>query len=353
MLTATTLKAHALELGFDLCGVAQAVDHPELGFLPQWLAAGYSGDMGYLPRTARRRADVRHVLPSAQTVISLGTVYNTDRPYSTELADPLIADISRYAWGADYHEVIGSRTDALFQWMRRTSAEAFEGRVYVDTGPVQERVYAQHAGLGWIGKNTCVINPELGSWLFLSEILCSLPLETDSPSLDQCGSCTLCLEACPTAAIVEPWVLDATRCVSYLTIEVKQTIPIVHREALGTHVYGCDICQDVCPWNAHAARSEDVVWQPHAAFDRPALTDLWAHPDGELGPIVAESAMSHTGLRNLRRNVAVALGNSGTAAARAALTAPTSVALEADSVLIEHASWARERLEASRADVIG
>ena len=178
MLTATTLKAQAVELGFDLCGVAPAVEHAELGFLPDWLAGGYGGTMGYLPRTARRRADVRHVLPSAQTVISLGTVYNTDRPYSTELGDPSIADISRYAWGADYHDVVGSRTRALFEWMRTTSAEPFEGRVYVDTGPVQERVYAQHAGLGWIGKNTCVINPELGSWLFLSEILCSLPLET-------------------------------------------------------------------------------------------------------------------------------------------------------------------------------
>jgi epoxyqueuosine reductase len=353
MLTATTLKAQAVELGFDLCGVAPAVEHAELGFLPDWLAGGYGGTMGYLPRTARRRADVRHVLPSAQTVISLGTVYNTDRPYSTELGDPSIADISRYAWGADYHDVVGSRTRALFEWMRTTSAEPFEGRTYVDTGPVQERVYAQHAGLGWIGKNTCVINPELGSWLFLSEILCSLPLETDSPSLDQCGTCTLCLDACPTGAIVEPWVLDATRCLSYLTIEVKQTIPLTFREALGAHVYGCDICQDVCPWNAQAARTDDVVWQPHAAFDRPALTDLWGRPDSDLAPIVAKSAMSHTGLRNLRRNTAVALGNSGTAEAQHALAAPAAVAMDADSIVTEHVAWAREKLEASRTDVIG
>ena len=198
-------------------------------------------------RTAARRADARHVLPSARTVIALGTVYNTDRPYSTECADPLEARVSRYSWGLDYHAVIGTRTRQLLEWMREANGAPFEAAAYVDTGPVQERVYAQHAGLGWIGKNTCVINDELGSWLFLSEILCSLPLETDAPALDQCGTCTLCLDACPTGAIVDAWVLDATRCLSYLTIEVKRGIPDAQRSDIGAHVYGCDICQDVCP----------------------------------------------------------------------------------------------------------
>ena len=215
-LTSSDIKAHARTLGFQLCGVAPAAALPELGFLRTWLDRGYAGEMGYLERTADRRADVRRVLPTARTVVALATVYNVDRPYSTESADPGQAHVSRYAWGTDYHDTVGQRTEALLAWMREASDIPFEAKAYVDTGPVQERVYAQHAGLGWIGKNTCVINPDLGSWLFLSEILCSLPFDTDPPALDQCGTCTLCLEACPTGAIVDPWVLDSTRCVSYV-----------------------------------------------------------------------------------------------------------------------------------------
>ena len=165
--------------------------------------------MAYLARSAERRADVRRVLPSARSVIVTATVYNTDRPYSTECADPSRAHVARYAWGDDYHDVIGARLEALLAWMRERSPEPFEARAYVDTGPVQERVYARHAGIGWIGKNTCVINPELGSWIFLGEIICSLPLDADAPAFDQCGTCTLCLEACPTQALVAPGVLDS------------------------------------------------------------------------------------------------------------------------------------------------
>lgn len=350
MLATATIKTRAFELGFDLCGVAPASDHVELGFLPRWLDRGHAGAMAYLQRTARRRADVRHVLPSARTVIALGTVYNTDRPYSIEQDDPAVAGIARYAWGADYHEVVGARTHRLLDWMRDVATEPFEARAYVDTGPVQERVYAQHAGLGWIGKNTCVINPELGSWIFLSEIVCSMALDVDAPALDQCGTCSLCLEACPTGAIVEPWVLDATRCLSYLTIEVKRTIPPEQREALGSHVYGCDICQDVCPWNGSAAQASDVVWQPHAAFDRPALVDLWHRPHRELSSIVAASAMSYTGLRNLRRNVAVALGNSGNPEARRALASAGLDDGGDDPIMAEHVEWARSRLGDRRRD---
>ena len=346
-LTATDIKSQAAALGFDLCGVAPATDHPELPFMQTWLDKGYGGDMAYLARTSARRSDARKVLPSARTVISLGTVYNTDRPYSTETHDPTIADVSRYAWGTDYHAVIGSRTRELLEWMEEANPDPFEGKVYVDTGPVQERVYAQYAGLGWIGKNTCVINPELGSWVFLSEILCSLPLETDAPALDQCGTCTLCLEACPTDAIVEPWVLDATRCLSYLSIEVKKTLPEEHRESLGSHIYGCDICQDVCPWNAQAARSDDDCWQPQAALDQPSLIDLWRQPDHLLLPVIQRSPMSHTGLRNVRRNIAVALGNSGDPDAADALTDVPDGDLRSDPLVVEHREWARRRLAKS------
>ena len=310
-MTSTEIKAKSAELGFDLCGVAPAVDHPELKFYREWIERGYAGEMAYLHRTADRRADVRNVIPTAQTVIMTGTIYNTDRPYSTECADPNRAQIARYAWGDDYHDVIGERMELLLSWMRERSPEPFEARAYVDTGPVQERVYAQHAGVGWIGKNTCVINPEIGSWIFLAAIICSLPLEVDAPSLDQCGSCTLCIEACPTQAIVAPGVLDSTRCISYLTIELKGDIPAVHGAGIGSHVYGCDICQEVCPWNAVAPKSSDPAWQPRPAWDRVDLLTLAEQTDEALTVALRRSPMKRTKIQGLRRNVAAALKNVG------------------------------------------
>jgi epoxyqueuosine reductase len=310
-LTASSIKQQARALGFDLCGIAPAADHPELKFYRQWLERGFAGEMAYLHRSAARRADVRNVLPSAQTVIVTGTLYNTDRPYSTECADPGQAQIARYAWGDDYHDVIGGRLESLLAWMREHAAEPFDARAYVDTGPVQERVYAQHAGVGWIGKNTCVINPEIGSWIFLAAIICSLPLEVDAPSLDQCGNCTLCIEACPTQAIVGPGVLDSTRCISYLTIELKGAIPETQRAGVGSHVYGCDICQEVCPWNASAPRSGDRAWQPRPAWDRVDLVTLGQRTDAELRSALRGSPMKRTKAQGLRRNVAVALENAG------------------------------------------
>ena len=344
--SAADVKARARELGFALCGVAPAGAFPELAFLREWLDRGYAGEMRYLERTAARRADVRQVLPGARTVIALAANYHVDRPYSTEQADPGQARVSRYAWGEDYHAVIGRRTRQLLDWLRAASREPFEARAYVDTGPVQERVYAQYAGLGWIGKNTCLINAELGSWLFLSEIVCTLPLETDAPALDQCGACTLCLEACPTGALVAPHVLDSNRCIAYLTIEQRGALPAPARADLGSHVYGCDICQEVCPWNAQPPVSADPAWQPHPALDQPRLDALWRQPDAVLRPAVKRSAMAYAGLRRLRRNTAVALGNSGTADAAAALAEPA--AGDDDSraapLVAEHAAWARRRL---------
>jgi len=312
-MTSDAIKAKAGELGFDACGIAPAAAHPELQFFREWLDRGYAGEMAYLHRTAERRADVRHVLPSARTVIVTATVYNTDRPYSTECADTGRAQIARYAWGDDYHDVIGARLDALVAWMGGASREPFEARAYVDTGPVQERVYAQHAGVGWIGKNTCVINPQLGSWIFLGAIICSLPLEVDAPSTDQCGTCTLCLEACPTHALVAPGVLDSRRCISYLTIELRGDIPAERRAAIGSHVYGCDICQDVCPFNAVAPRSEDPAWQPRPAWDLVNLVALAARSDDELAAGLRGSPMRRTKAQGLRRNVGIAIENAETA----------------------------------------
>jgi epoxyqueuosine reductase len=309
MLTAAAIKSKARALGFDLCGIAPATDHPELKFFREWLDHGYGGEMAYLERSADRRADVRRVLPSARTVIVTGTIYNTNRPYSTECADPHRAHIARYAWGDDYHDVIGDRMNALLEWMREASPESFDARAYVDTGPVQERVYAQYAGIGWIGKNTCVINPEVGSWIFLAEILCSLPLECDRPAFDQCGTCTLCLEACPTHAIVAPGVLDSTRCISYLTIELKGDIPAALAPAIGNHVYGCDVCQEVCPWNASPVVSEDAAWQPRRDWDGVTMVELASRSDDDLRAAMRGSALRRTKVAGLRRNVAAARDN--------------------------------------------
>jgi epoxyqueuosine reductase len=341
--TAAEVKARAADLGFDLCGIAPAGSFKELAFLPEWLARGYAGEMQYLHRSAERRADVRAVLPSARSVIALATLYTTDRPYSTEIADPSAALIARYAWGDDYHDVIRRRMDALLAWMRERSGVEFDARAYVDTGPVQERVYAQYAGLGWIGKNTCVINPEIGSWLFLSEIICSLDLEPDAPALDQCGACRLCLDSCPTGAIVDPYVVDATRCLSYLTIELKGAIPIGDRESIGRHAYGCDICQEVCPWNAQPATTDEPgsPWLPRATFDGRSIADLWRTPDAELRASLKNSAMTRAGVRRLRRNVAVCAGATGDAVALSALREVDEPSCD-DPLVAEHIHWALE-----------
>ena len=344
-MTSADVKRRAAELGFDLCGIAPAAAFPELSFLRDWLDRGYAGEMQYLARNADRRADVRAILPSARSVIALGTIYNTERPYSTTTRDPAVAAISRYAWGDDYHDVVQGRMGLLLEWIREQAGPDVEARAYVDTGPVQERVYAQHAGLGWIGKNTCVINQERGSWMFLSEIICSLPLEPDAPALDQCGTCTLCLDACPTGAIVEPQVLDATRCLSYLTIELKGSIPAEYRDAVGQHAYGCDICQEVCPWNLtpSTAVSGERAWQPRSGLDRPRLLDLWNRSDDELGGLLKGSAMRRAGVRRFRRNVAVAIGNSGDAVAAAALERQCDGTC-ADPLVAGHAAWAAGKL---------
>jgi len=303
------IKSYALSIGFDACGIAPAAAHPELAFFREWVDRGYAGEMDYLHRSADKRADVRNVVPNAQTVIVTATVYNTGRPYSIECADPARAQIARYAWGDDYHDVIADRLERLLAWMREQSPEPFAARAYVDTGPVQERVYAQYAGLGWIGKNTCVIHPELGSWIFLAEIICSLSLSIDAPSLDQCGTCMLCLDACPTHALVAPGVLDSTKCISYLTIELRGDIAAEHHAAIGSRVYGCDICQEVCPWNAVAPRSDDPAWQPRPAWDRVDLRALAARSDEELNAALRRSPMKRTKMSGLRRNLAIALEN--------------------------------------------
>jgi len=368
VLTPGAIKARALALGFDLCGIAPADSFPELKFLDEWLARGYAGEMAWMSRSADRRADVRNVVPGARSVIVTGTIYNTgsdpgddptqglESPHHRGLTpvttdhrgltpdSPDRAVIARYARGDDYHDVLKERLEALLAWMRVESPEPFDARAYVDTGPVQERVYAQYAGLGWIGKNTCLINAEHGSWLFLAEIITTLRLEPDTEALEQCGSCRRCLDACPTGALVDAGVLDSTRCISYLTIELRTAIPEAHRAALGNHVYGCDICQDVCPYNHPASASSDAPWQARAGLDLPSLVDLWRRPDSELRALIKGSAMTRAKLTGIRRNLAVAIGNSGNEDALDALRdhradQPSA----ADPIVTEHIDWAHRR----------
>jgi epoxyqueuosine reductase len=341
--TASEVKQRASELGFDLCGIAPADALPELQYLREWLDAGHAGEMEYLWRSAERRQDVRAVLPSARSVIVFGTIYNTDRPYTTETDDARQAAIARYAWGDDYHVVIQARLERMLEWLRTEAGEGLEAKAYVDTGPVQERVYALHAGIGWIGKNTCVINAEEGSWIFLSEIICNLDLAPDFPALDQCGSCTLCLDACPTGALTEPHVLDSRLCLSYLTIENKGSIPIEQREAIGSHAYGCDICQEVCPYNSVPPVSKDGAWAAREGLDGPTLIALWQRSDEDLRRLLKGSAMKRAGVRRLRRNLAVALGNSGDPAAIEALSAAHAPTCS-DPLVTEHVHWALEAL---------
>jgi epoxyqueuosine reductase len=350
VLTSADVKHRSHELGFDLCGIARAEAFPELHFLDDWLARGYHGEMRYLEWNADKRRDVRQVLPSARSVVVLGSIYNAGGRCSVELRDPRAALISRYARGDDYHDVVGERLSQLESWMREHGGQGFESRRYVDTGPVLERVFAQHAGLGWIGKHTCLINPELGSWLFLSEIICNVELEADEAGPDRCGTCRLCIEACPTGAIVGDRVLNATRCISYLTIELKEAIPGDLREGIGQHVYGCDICQEVCPWNSEAiaAISHDHAWTPRPAFSDPSLLDLWRMSDAELRSAMKGSALTRARVRRFRRNLAVAIGNCGDPAAADVFDEPVDAPSMSDPVVKEHIDWARHRLRQAR-----
>jgi len=351
-LTSASVNARARDLGFDLCGIARADRHPRLSRLASWVAAGYAGDMAYLARSIDERADPRRVLPSAQSVVSLACVYNSGAPYSTAVEGPGRAVIARYAWGDDYHEVLRARLRPLVRWMADEAGAGFEAFSCVDSGPIQERVFAEQAGLGWIGKNTCLISPSLGSWLVLAEVITNADLEPDRPGVDQCGTCTRCLEACPTGAIAEPYLVDATRCLSYLTIEARGAIDEARRPAIGREVFGCDICQDVCPWNRRGAVSADPAWQPRPGLAYPWLIDLCRRTDDEWRRGLRASAMRRAGLRRIRRSLAYAAARLAPADARAALDALAAHPSAGDEFVTEAIAWARREL-AGRADGTG
>jgi len=359
------IAARAIELGraagFDLCGVAPAAEFPELAHLDEWLERGHAGEMRYL-HDARRHSPA-HAMQGARSVIVCALNYNTALPSSIDAAAQVSTQsgprgwISRYAWGDDYHEVLGEKLEALIQNLRGEFREPFEARAYVDTGPIIERVAAKYAGLGWLAKNTCLINEELGSWLFLGVIVTTLDLAAsleaaEAPAPDLCGNCSLCIDACPTGAIVEPYVLDARRCISYLTIELRGAIPLELREPIGRHVFGCDICQDVCPWNRRAAVTPLPNFQPRQLADRslfsPDLEWMISLSEEEFRAVFRGSPVKRAKWRGLVRNACVAIGNSGLRPDEpryAEICARLSELVASnDPLLANHAQWALARI---------
>jgi len=334
-------KALALEAGFDLAGFARADSPPDLAFFAEWVARGHAGEMAYLTGQVAKRSDLRVAFPWARSVLCVGLQYDTPHPYSTE-APTGSGWISRYAWGDDYHDVMQAMLERLRE---RLQAEAgpFEAKSYVDTGPIAEKSWAAAAGLGALGKNTCLLHPEHGSWFFLGELVTDLDLPRDAPRADMCGTCTACLDACPTQAFPAPYVLDATRCISYLTIELKGAIPDARREGLGRHVFGCDICQDVCPWNRRRRHHAAAAFEPRPGAESPDFAELASLDDEAFGVRFRKSPVKRAKRRGLLRNVAVAIGNSGGAPHRPLLE---RLAQDGDPLVAEHARWGLARLDA-------
>jgi len=322
----------------------------ELEYFPEWLASGHGGDMKYLKSRneagALKRSSVANAAPWARSVVVCAVNYNSDQAYSTEFKDKNRGWISRYAWNAeDYHEAVLSRLRRLESQIKEVSgATDFRSWSYVDTGPIVERVLAKYAGIGWQGKNTCIINQEIGSWLFLGVILTSLELISEMPAPDRCGSCTRCLEACPTQAFVEAYKLDASRCISYLTIEKRGSIPEELRAGMGNHLFGCDICQDVCPWNREAPASTAAGFRPRTELVNPALEWLANMSQEEFRATFKGSPIKRAKYAGMRRNAAVAMGNSGN---RKFVPQLEELAADEDQNVAEHARWAIEKLKAA------
>jgi epoxyqueuosine reductase len=304
--------------------------------------------MDYLKgRRGHMRADPKSLLPTAKSLICVGLVYNTPDPGSTEISLNKQGRISRYARGRDYHEVMRPKLHGLAGRIREL-AGPFDYKVCVDTAPLLERAYAHHAGLGWIGKNTCLINQQLGSWVFLGELLTSLEIEPDAPAPFRCGTCTRCIEACPTDALVptrEPdgpaFALDSRRCISYFTIELRGAIPEDQRAGIGAHIFGCDICQDVCPWNRRAATTQCEEFQPTDPM--PDLTELAGLSEEQFNKRFSGTPIERSRYRGFLRNVAVAMGNSSDAKFLEPLR---KMAASEDAIVSQHAQWAMERIQA-------
>jgi epoxyqueuosine reductase len=334
-LTRESILRLARECGFELAGIAPADPPQDFERYRSWAAEGMAGEMRYLTdRRADLRRDVRHLLPSARSVICVGKLYNQQAPP----AGPGEANISRYAWGEDYHDVMRAALERMAA--RLSEIEPLEWKACVDTAPLLERTFARLAGLGWIGRNTCLINEPLGSWFFLGELITSLELQPDLPPPERCGTCRRCIDACPTDAFVPAgdwWSIDARRCISYLTIELRGPVPEEHRAAMGNLVFGCDICQDVCPWNSRAPVT-DAFADLHRAPDLEMLADL---SEAEFRDMFRNSPLARPKYAGFLRNVAIAMGNSGLVRFLPALE---RLAQNPDPVVAEHARWGLNRL---------
>src|SRR5271157_1822479 len=344
------IKRLASEVGFDLAGVAGVGETPEHRFFPEWIAEGYAGEMSYLEKRndvgELKRASLANVAPWARSVVVCAMNYNSEQPYSTHAGTTSQGWISRYAWSQrDYHNVVLEKLRALearlLEACERQAIPAPRTWCYVDTGPVIERVFAKCASIGWIGKNTCVLNEQLGSWLFLGVMLTSLELTPDFPAPDRCGSCTRCLDACPTNAFPAPYQLDATKCISYLTIEKRGSIPDELRAGIGRQVFGCDICQDVCPWNREAPVSSLADFAARPELVNPDLGWLARMSLDEFREVFRGSPVKRARFNGLRRNAAIAMGNSGDERFLAVLE---ELSRDGDAVVAEHARWALQHL---------
>jgi epoxyqueuosine reductase len=354
------IKQAAHAAGFELAGIAPVRQLPELEHFPQWVAAGYAGEMKYMEARddagSLKRASLASAAPWARSVVVCAINYNTAEPYSTQVGDSRGGWISRYAWSReDYHEAVLLKLRAVERRLREAAGQQSDGsrttasgtpavqtRCYVDTGPLVERVYAKYAGIGWIGKNTCILNQKLGSWLFLGVVLTSLELEPDLPPPDRCGTCTRCIDACPTDAFVGPYQLDANRCISYLTIEKRGAIAQDLAEKMGRHVFGCDICQDVCPWNRKAPATSAPEFQPRDGLVNPALEWLAQISEEEFREKFRGSPIRRAKRSGLRRNAAITMGNSSD---RSFVPLLEKLAQDEDPVVAEHARSAKKKLE--------
>ncbi len=396
------LLAHAAQLGFALCRVTRCTAPPHAAEFHAWLDAGHAGDMAWLERNKERRTDPQLVLPGAQSIVVLGMNYwqgegaereapspfdsaalrsaqAVERPASSnsssispsssaspawprrekgedeemdeEPSAPAFhaphpppheprGRIARYAWGEDYHDLIERKLRSLDEWLRERGGAQ---RCYVDTGPVLERDFAALAGAGWHGKSTMLISPELGAWFFLAEVLTTLPIEPDAPLPDRCGKCTRCIAACPTGAIVAPHQVDARRCISYLTIELKGSIPEEMRPLIGDRIYGCDDCAAACPWNRFAQASTEAAFAAREYVHGWPLRDFLALHDDAFRALFRKSPIKRIKRRGFLRNVCVALGNVGTPDDLPALE---HAAQDPESLIAEHAQWAIGRINA-------
>jgi len=343
---AQAIKAEAGRLGFELVGISPVSNPPHEQSFADWLQEGYGGEMAYLTRTEQARRHPETWLPWARSVVSVAMNYYTPFPHETHPTGVPRGWISRYAWGEDYHTILESRLDALFGWIRHTVGEEVQGKAYVDTGPVLEKGFAGLAGIGWIGKNTLLISPKHGSYFFLGELFLSLELLPDRPIRDRCGSCDLCLTACPTDAFVGPHRLDARRCISYLTIESKDSIPAQIRPLIGNHIFGCDICQEVCPYNVNIEPSKEPAFQPREGLHAPELIPLLALNEEQFRSRFKGSPIRRSKRRGVLRNVAVALGNLGSAESVPALATLLS---DPEPLVRGHAAWALGRIGTAQA----